>query len=727
MKTNFLVIFAILILSSTVIITPASADIKIVINEVEANPSGTDTGNEWVELYNPSSNAVDISGWTISTTHGDTVTVSIPSGTTIAAHGYRLVTYGSLWLDNEDESIVLRNASGSEVDRTPILSDTYNDERSWQRYPNGVDTDSTSDWRFTHSTNGLSNGGEQVPSPTPTPTPTPAPSIPTGLGNVTVYFIDVGQGDSIFVDTNGKDVLIDGGERTAGQAVVNYLRYLNITKIDIVVGTHQHADHIGGLITVMQTFPVSTVYDNGAVKTTQTYQDYINLARQRSLITAERGQSIQLDNMTFMTVLNPEQPLEFDDENDNSIVIKMEVNSVSFLFAGDAEEPAEQSILLAGFNLTSTVLKIGHHGSRTATTQNFLDAVNPEVAVISVGEGNSYGHPHQETLTKLATKNIDTYRTDLDGTITITTNGTDYTVTTEKTHFITTTRIPSSMAVSISVASIDKGQSVTVSGSISPPISGAAVTLSYKNGEHVDRPVVASSDGSFQDTYTPKSGGSYTVTASWEGDENYEGATSAPVAFEVVDKGCIIATSSYGSELAPEVQFLRGFRENIVYSTFAGSSFMAVFNPFYYSWSPMIAGHIWGNDILQSIGRALIYPLIGILHLATDVFSLFEFNSELGVVIAGLTASSLIGLVYFFPLTLIPLAFARKYRRSVPNVSRLKPLLSPWFLGLGLIALAEASSSSIIMMLGTGMFVVFTIALTTGALALMTIQFYKPK
>jgi len=141
-----------------------STTAHIVINEVEQNPPGTDAGYEWIELYNPTSNVVDIGGWTVSTTTGVTVTLKIPSGTRITAGGYSVVTYGSQWLDNEDESVILRDSGGNEVDRTPTLSNTNNDGRSWQRYPNGRDTDSSSDWSFRTSTKGVSNGGE-APEP----------------------------------------------------------------------------------------------------------------------------------------------------------------------------------------------------------------------------------------------------------------------------------------------------------------------------------------------------------------------------------------------------------------------------------------------------------------------------------------------------------------------------------------------------------------------------------
>ncbi|MEM2876394.1 MAG: ComEC/Rec2 family competence protein [Candidatus Bathyarchaeia archaeon] len=278
-----------------------------------------------------------------------------------------------------------------------------------------------------------------TPTPKPPSTPTPKPTpIPTPLHlfkNVTVYFIDVGQGDSVFIDTPTLDMLIDGGPREAGDIVLGYLRHLNVTRIDFVVATHPHEDHIGGLVTVLtayNTTQIPLVIDSGFTTATKTYEEYIDLAKQRTVVHASRGQVFMLDVNVNVTVLNPTSPLEFEGANDNSIVLKMQALNVTFLFTGDSEEASEASILAAGFNLTSTVLKVGHHGSRTSTSPAYLEAVNPEVAVISVGEENRYGHPHQETLERLAAKGVTVYRTDLDGTVIITTDGVNYSVKTEK-------------------------------------------------------------------------------------------------------------------------------------------------------------------------------------------------------------------------------------------------------------------------------------------------------
>jgi len=437
----------------------ASASSHVVINEFELNPPGNDnyqSVEEWVELYNPTPEAMELGGWTISTTHGETVTISIPDGTVIDGNGYYVISRGTQWLDNDDESVILHNAEGNEIDRTPTRSDNENDDLSWARYPDGRDTNSDADWRFQTSTKGTSNGGEVLPptptpspTPTPTPIPTPTPSptstptpfptptpVPMPLSeNVTVHFIDVGQGDSIFVDTPTLDMLVDGGSVNAGETVVGYLRALNVTRIDVVVATHPHEDHVGGLIAVLTEYnnsQIPLVLDSGFQATTNTYRNYIASAERRTVEYAIRGDSFLLDDNVNVTVLSPAGPLEFNDANDNSIVLRLRVCNVTFLLTGDSEAPSEASILAAGFDLSCTVLKVGHHGSGTSTSPAYLDAVDPEVAVISVGEGNRYGHPHQETLDKLAARGLIVYRTDHHGTVEITTDGANYHVRTER-------------------------------------------------------------------------------------------------------------------------------------------------------------------------------------------------------------------------------------------------------------------------------------------------------
>ena len=245
---------------------------------------------------------------------------------------------------------------------------------------------------------------------------------------VTVHYIDVGQGDSVFIDTPNRDVLIDSGPALAGSTVLDYLGSLNITRIHLMVATHAHADHIGGLVAVLNsTMNVDEILINNQTYTSKTYTNFMNLTQSHTITVAQRGQTFILTETANLTVFNPVQPLEFtsaNDANDNSVVVKLQVGNTSFLFTGDVEADAEQSMLDAGLDLQSDILKVGHHGSRYSTTQPFLDSVAPSYAIISAGEDNPYGHPHQETIQKLLAKGVTIYGTFLSGTIIASTDGT---------------------------------------------------------------------------------------------------------------------------------------------------------------------------------------------------------------------------------------------------------------------------------------------------------------
>jgi hypothetical protein len=197
--------------------------------------------------------------------------------------------------------------------------------------------------------------------------------------------------------------------------------------------------------------------------------------------------------------------------------------------------------------------------------------------------------------------------------------------------------------------------------------------------------------------------------ASWDGNATHEGASSSYTLFTVLKSSCLIATATYGSELSPQVQFLRGFRDNTVYSTFAGSSFMTAFNGFYYSFSPNVASIIADNSALKDIMKMVLYPLIGILHVRSAVFSVFSFLPELGIIFAGLIASSLIGMVYVLPVALI-FRYFRKFKVSEKTTRLLDLVLISSVLVL---VLAEIFQVPSIMMLSTGTFVLVTIATAT--------------
>ncbi len=246
-------------------------------------------------------------------------------------------------------------------------------------------------------------------------------------GKLEVHFIDVGQGDSIFIKTPEKNILIDGGGR--GNTVVNYLRNQGVESLDLVIGTHPHADHIGGLINVMQAIPVKEIIDPGVAHTTVTFEDYLDVIDEKDIIFTEgrAGMKRDLGSGAEMKIIHPTSPSS-SHLNDASIVCRVTFGEVSFMFTGDAEQGAESQILNRGYELKSDILKVGHHGSRTSTTPPFLSAVSPSTAIIMCGAGNTYGHPHEETLNTLSDAGVDIYRTDKQGSIVITTDGSSYNV-----------------------------------------------------------------------------------------------------------------------------------------------------------------------------------------------------------------------------------------------------------------------------------------------------------
>ena len=229
----------------------------------------------------------------------------------------------------------------------------------------------------------------------------------------------MGQGDAILVEAGDADILVDGGP--SGSAVLSYLAGQVVPDIDLVVATHLHADHIGSLDDGMVQYDVQEVWTNGATASTQTYQDFATAVAAEGAVERQirRGYSTQFGGVT-LTALDPTDPLT-GDSNGDSIVLRLSCGSVDVLLTGDANADSEASMLAdPSVVLDADVLKVGHHGSSTSTTNAFLDAVTPKDAVISVGAGNTYGHPAQDTLNRLAAHGATIYRTDLNGTVVLT-------------------------------------------------------------------------------------------------------------------------------------------------------------------------------------------------------------------------------------------------------------------------------------------------------------------
>jgi len=242
-------------------------------------------------------------------------------------------------------------------------------------------------------------------------------------GELKVTYLDVGQADCILIQNGSSSMLIDAGNNGDADAVIGYIKEQGIDKLDYVIGTHPHEDHIGGLDAVIKTFDIDVIYMPKVTTTTKTFEDVILAIRSKgmSIKTPIPGSTFSLGDAKCI-ILAPNSDT-YDELNNYSIVIRLDFGKTSFLFTGDAQSESEEEILTKGFDLHADVLKVGHHGSNTSTSLEFLKAVSPKYAVIQVGKGNDYGHPAEDTIDKLSDAGVKIYRTDESGTIIATSNG----------------------------------------------------------------------------------------------------------------------------------------------------------------------------------------------------------------------------------------------------------------------------------------------------------------
>jgi competence protein ComEC len=305
-------------------------------------------------------------------------------------------------------------------------------------------------------------------------------------------FINVGQGDATLIQTpDGKTVLIDGGESNTG--IVTQLQSIGIQRIDLMIATHPHSDHIGGLVQVLQSYPVAKVVTGGQPHTTSVYEHFLDgiAAAHAEYVEVKRGDVISLGGIDFL-ILNPINNNN-PDLNENSVVVQFRYGQTTFLMMGDSGADTEASLLSAGLPLKADILKVGHHASTSGSTMAFLNAVQPKIALYSAGIDNSYGHPAPKTIASLTKVGATIFGTDKNGTTSIKVDLNGYTINTVQGAVSavpvlptnTEATIPPSASGGLEIVSVSspvsKGANATLTAKTSPNAS-CTITVYYKSG-----------------------------------------------------------------------------------------------------------------------------------------------------------------------------------------------------------------------------------------------------
>ncbi|NFO86301.1 MBL fold metallo-hydrolase [Clostridium botulinum] len=244
--------------------------------------------------------------------------------------------------------------------------------------------------------------------------------------NIIVHYIDVGQGDAALIQVNNINMLIDSGPKESRNKILDYLQSLNIKKINYIVATHPHEDHIGNMAKILKTYGLYKFYAPKIENTTSTFEKMIDALKDKNLkinVIKKDTNPIDLGKNTDVTIFSPIKD-SYDNINNYSPVIKIQYGDTSFLFTGDAEKEVENEILLdSNNNIRSDVIKIGHHGSSTSSSKSFIEKVNPSIAIISVGADNKFNHPNKSTIDCLTKNNVKIYQTNKENTIILSSDG----------------------------------------------------------------------------------------------------------------------------------------------------------------------------------------------------------------------------------------------------------------------------------------------------------------